>query len=273
MRDSFVVDQVQIEARIPAAQAGDRQAVDFLVKAHIRLITQEVLRMTQRFREWREDLLSEGVMGFMHAIKKYDEAKGAKLATYGMLWVRAYVSKFMMTKVKAVNSITTSEARSLYFNLYRLEKRSNEYQTDEDLAKQLGAEVGDVTRFRQASRNTAALSLEKKVVNKNGDSLGTLMNLLPDQLQTVEEVIGDAQEEFYRNNVLELFLKTRNPRERYIWDSIVKQGKTLKDIGIELGITRERVRQIIERMKEHLQIFAKRKKLTGEFKRELVTVQ
>lgn len=268
----FVVDQSQIDARIPAAKAGDKRAIDFLVKAHIKLIAREVLQMTPRCREWREDLLSEAVMGFMHSITKYDEAKGAKLATYGMLWVRAYVSKFMMTKVKQVNSVTTAETRSLYFNIYKLEYLSNERQSDEVLAKQLNVDVEAVTRFRMASKITSAISLEKKVMNVNGDSLGTLMNIIPDRLPTVEEVLGEDQEEIYRNTVLESFLRKCSDRERYIWDSVVRQDKTLQETGDELGITKERVRQLLERMKENMQVFVKRKRLVGEFKRELIPV-
>lgn len=235
----------------------DAEAAHRMVTSHLRLVAK--IAMGYRFYGLPvSDLISEGNVGLMRAVKKFDPDRGFRLSTYAMWWIKAAINEYVLNSWSLVKMGTVAAQKKLFFNLRKLKAKLNIYE-DGDLsieaadtiAERLDVSSKDVVDMnRRLSRSDASLNVP---VGEDGDldRIDLLMSDAPDQ----EAVFSDEEERSLGSSLLQQALATLNDRERHIIMErrLSEEPRTLEDIGEEYGISRERVRQIENRAFEKLQ--------------------
>lgn len=236
---------------------NDTEAAHRMVTSHLRLVAK--IAMGYRFYGLPiSDLISEGNVGLMRAVKKFDPDRGFRLSTYAMWWIKAAINEYVLNSWSLVKMGTVAAQKKLFFNLRKLKAALNIYE-DGDLsieaadtiAERLDVSKQDVVDMnRRLSRSDASLNVP---VGEDGDldRIDLLMSDAPDQ----EAVFSDEEERNLGSSLLQKALATLNERERHIIMErrLSEEPRTLEDIGEEYGISRERVRQIENRAFEKLQ--------------------
>ena len=235
----------------------DQVAAHKLVTSHLRLVA----KIAMGYRGYGlpvGELISEGNVGMMQAVKRFDPDRGFRLATYAMWWIRAAIQEYILHSWSLVKMGTTAAQKKLFFNLRRLKGQMQAIE-DGDLqpeqvakiAKMLAVPEQDVVSM---NRRLAAPdnSLNSPV---RSDSEGEWQDWLVDDSETQEEVLADRQEFDGRKALLNGALKTLNERERHILIErrLKDNPTTLEDLSQQYNISRERVRQIEVRAFEKLQ--------------------
>ena len=235
----------------------DQSAAHKLVTSHLRLVA----KIAMGYRGYGlpvGELISEGNVGMMQAVKRFDPDRGFRLATYAMWWIRAAIQEYILHSWSLVKMGTTAAQKKLFFNLRRLKGQMQAIE-DGDLqpeqvakiAKMLAVPEQDVVSM---NRRLAAPdnSLNSPV---RSDSEGEWQDWLVDDSESQEEVLADRQEFDGRKALLNGALKTLNERERHILIErrLKDNPTTLEDLSQQYNISRERVRQIEVRAFEKLQ--------------------
>jgi RNA polymerase sigma-32 factor len=236
---------------------NDLDAAHKLVTSHLRLVA----KIAMGYRGYGlpiGDLISEGSVGMMEAVKRYDPERGFRLATYAMWWIRAAIQQHILHNSSVVRMGTTASQKKLFFNLRRLKGQMQAIQ-DGDLrpdqvnriATLLAVQEQDVVSM---NRRLAAPdhSLNAPV---SGDNASEWQDWLVDESESQETLIGDREELTGRQGLLATALKTLNVRERHILEErrLKDNPTTLDDLSQQYNISRERVRQIEVRAFEKLQ--------------------
>ena len=235
----------------------DLEAAHKLVTSHLRLVA----KIAMGYRGYGlpvGELISEGNVGMMQAVKRFDPERGFRLATYAMWWIRAAIQEYILHSWSLVKMGTTAAQKKLFFNLRRLKGQMQAIE-DGDLkpehlskiATTLGVPEQDVVSM---NRRLAAPdhSLNAPV---RADSEGEWQDWLVDDSESQETELGDREELTGRRALLATALKTLNPRERHILQErrLKNNPTTLEDLSQQYNISRERVRQIEVRAFEKLQ--------------------
>jgi RNA polymerase sigma-32 factor len=235
----------------------DLEAAHKLVTSHLRLVA----KIAMGYRGYGlpvGELISEGNVGMMQAVKRFDPERGFRLATYAMWWIRAAIQEYILHSWSLVKMGTTAAQKKLFFNLRRLKGQMQAIE-DGDLkpehlskiATTLGVPEQDVVSM---NRRLAAPdhSLNAPV---RADSEGEWQDWLVDDSESQETELGDREELTGRRALLATALKTLNPRERHILQErrLKDNPTTLEDLSQQYNISRERVRQIEVRGFEKLQ--------------------
>jgi RNA polymerase sigma-32 factor len=242
---------------------SDLVAAHKLVCSHLKLVAKIALSY-KNYGLPVVDLVSEGNLGLMQAVKKYDPDLGHRLSTYAMWWIKASIQEYVLRSWSLVKIGTTAAQKKLFFSLRKVKNRlSNKYSraiSDGDMAEV--AEMLNVKDKEATEMNRRLsgpdMSLNVSVNNDDGSSSAELIEYLPDANPSHELVIANSQEKSLRHKVLINALSTLNEREVYI----IKERKlkdspsTLDDLSHHFGISKERVRQIEARAFEKLQQFA-----------------
>jgi RNA polymerase sigma-32 factor len=233
-------------------ETGDVDAAYKLVAANLRLVV-KIAHEYRRTAFQLLDLVQEGNMGLMQAVKKYDPWKGVKLSSYAAWWIRAYIIRFIMDNWRMVKLGTTQAQRKLFFNLSKEREKllaSGIDPTPRLLAKNLQVEVKDVEEMtaRMASDD---LSLDAPLRSDGDDSRQSHLDRVEATGATpADESIGDEQLRRLFRQKLEVFAKTlTDEKERVIFEERLlpaggKAPLTLQEIGDRFHLTRERARQI-----------------------------
>jgi RNA polymerase sigma-32 factor len=208
------------------------------------------------------DLIQEGNMGLMEAVKNFDPYRGVRFPSYAVWWIRAYMIRYIMNDWRMVKIGTTQAQRKLFFNLQK-EKEKLEAEGlapgPKLLAQRLNVKEDEVVEMEQrlASRD---LSVDMPMGN---DEEATLLNFLPDQKESPEEQIAETQYQQLLREKMEQFAAALKDKELVIFRErlLNEEPLTLREIGEKYDISRERVRQIEERVKRKLKTF-----LSKEFK-------
>lgn len=238
---------------------GDRDAAHMLITSHLRLVA----KIAMGYRGYGlplAELISEGNIGMMQAVKKFDPDRGFRLATYAMWWIRASIQEYVLRSWSLVKIGTSAAQKRLFFNLRKLK---SQMQAIDD---------GDLNPEQVAAIATKLDVPEKDVVDMNrrlafGDqSLNAptrgydegsteWQDWLVDQTVNQEESLSDRQEETQRKKLLQQAMSSLNDRERAIITArrLLDTPKTLDDLSQEFGVSRERIRQIEEKAFEKLQ--------------------
>ncbi len=246
-------------------ESGDLRAAYRLVAANLRLVV-KLAHEYHRNPIALLDLIQEGNVGLMHAVKKFDPDRGAKLSTYAAWWIRAYILRYIMDNWKMVKIGTTEAQRKLFFKLRQEQERlsAQGYEvTPKLLADRLSVTEAEVEEMdRRLGRDELSLDTP---MNPNEEGSDTRGDRLPDKEADAEHLLGDEQLRQVFRDRLESFAATLNEKDRYLFDVrlMADAPRTLQEIGAEWGVSRERVRQIeaalIERirgsMKEHIPDF------------------
>jgi RNA polymerase sigma-32 factor len=240
---------------------GNVYAAFRLVTSNLRLVVM-IAREYQRAFSNLLDLVQEGNIGLMEAVKNFDPYRGVRFPSYAVWWIRAYVIRYIMNNWRMVKIGTTQAQRKLFFNLQK-EKEKLEAEGFSPgpklLAQRLDVKEGEVVEMEQRLANRD-LSTD---VPLGGDENRTLLSFIPDSRQTPEEQFSDREYQSVLREKLERFAETLKDKELVIFRErlLTEEPLTLREIGERYGISRERVRQIEERVKKKVKAY-----LAKEFK-------
>lgn len=229
---------------------GDREAAYALVTANLRLVVKIALEFQRTWMNNLLDLIQEGNVGLMQAVRKFDPYKGTRLASYATFWIKAYILKFILDNWRLVKIGKTQAERKLFFNLYKEKERLYRLGYDPGpklIAQRLHVKEDEVIKMDQRL-GSWELSLEKPVRDDASDR--TVRDLLPASTKPVDERIGDDQLRSFIHEKLQAFRETLEGREMEIFDErlLAHQPLTLQELGDRYGITKERTRQIESRL-------------------------
>jgi RNA polymerase sigma-32 factor len=238
---------------------GDPDAAHRLVTSHLRLVA----KIAMGYRGYGlplSELISEGNVGMMQAVKRFDPDRGFRLATYAMWWIRAAIQEYILHSWSLVKMGTTAAQKKLFFNLRKL-KGQIEAIEEGDLTpenvKKIAKEL-DVPEADVISMNRRLMGPDHSLnapVRADGDGEGEWQDWLVDERDDQETRLGDRQELGIRRDLLNKAMKLLTDRERHILEErrLKDDPTTLEDLSQEFGISRERVRQIEVRAFEKLQ--------------------
>jgi RNA polymerase sigma-32 factor len=233
---------------------GDLKAAYRLVTANLRLVVMIARRYESAFRNLF-DLIQEGNIGLMEAVKKFDPYRGIRFPSYAVWWIRAYIIRYLMNNFRMVKVGTTQAQRRLFFNLQkekqRLEAEGFEI-TPKLIARRLEVKPSEVIEMDQ---RMSARDVSVDAPIGPGEE-GTMLDFLPSE-QTTEDAVANAQYQRAMSERMREFGQTLSGKDRTIFEErlLAEEPKTLQEIGEMYGISRERVRQIEERLKRRLREF------------------
>ena len=235
----------------------DTEAAHQLVTSHLRLVA----KIAMGYRGYGlpvAELISEGNIGMMQAVKRFDPERGFRLATYAMWWIRASIQEYILHSWSLVKMGTTAAQKKLFFNLRKLKgqmKAIDEGDLSPENVKEIASRL-DVPEHEVMSMN-ARLSGPDHSLNapRSAESDGEWQDWLVDECQDQEQVYADREELNERSKLLLAAMEKLNPREQYIIQKrrLSESAATLEELGSEFGISRERVRQVEAKAFEKLQ--------------------
>jgi alternative sigma factor RpoH len=237
---------------------GDPEAAARLVTSHLRLVA----KIAMGYRGYGlpvSELISEGNIGLMQGVKKFEPDRGFRLATYAMWWIRASIQEFILRSWSLVKIGTTAAQKKLFFNLRRMKNQIEAFEDGdlrpEDVTKiatDLGVSEDDVISMNRRMAMGGDTSLN---VSMNDEGEGQWQDWLADEGPLQDERIADAQESSVRHDMLLDAMDDLNERERHILQErrLAEEPKTLEELSQVYGVSRERVRQIEVRAFEKLQ--------------------
>jgi len=236
-------------------EKGDVEAAQTLVTSNLRLVVKIAYDYRQAYRNIL-DLVQEGNIGLMQAVKKFDPYKGVKLSTYAAWWIRAYILRFILNNHRLVKVGTTQAQRKLFFNLKKEKARLSAMgiePTHELIAANLDVSVKDVD---QMDRRLAAgdMSLDVPVGGPDGGRSTTRMELLPGDSEALDDVLAEGQLHDRLYEKIYEFGETLEGKEQAIFRErlLSEEPKTLQALGDDFGVSRERVRQLEKRLVEKI---------------------
>ncbi|MBB5518322.1 RNA polymerase sigma factor RpoH [Amphiplicatus metriothermophilus] len=244
---------------------GDPEAAEKLVTSHLRLVA----KIAMGYRGYGlplGEVISEGNVGLMQAVKRFDPDKGFRLATYAMWWIRAAIQEYILRSWSLVKIGTTAAQKKLFFNLRKLKGQIDAVEEGdlrpeqvEHIATKLGVTEDDVISMnrRMAGQETSL----NAPLRGDGDGGGEWQDWLVDEnAENPELKLANEDEYELRMSLLEKALATLNEREQHIIAErrLKDNPATLEELSKEYGISRERVRQIEVRAFEKLQKAMKR---------------
>ncbi len=233
-------------------ETQDMEAAQKLVLGHLRLVVKIAFDFV-RFYQNVLDLIQEGNIGLMQAVKKYDPFKGVKLSTYAAWWIKAYILKFIMNNYRIYKIGTTAAQKKLFYKLnqeYERIKALGETPTPKLLAEHFDVRESDVLEMQQILKDDQ-VSLDAPIQE---DSDTPLMHFFSSQETPVDEKLADTQLMDLFKKKLQEFSETLEGKERTIFTRrlLSDQPATLQKIGDDFGVSRERVRQIEKRLNKKL---------------------
>jgi RNA polymerase sigma-32 factor len=247
---------------------GDREAAHRLVTSHLRLVA----KIAMGYRGYGlpiSEVISEGNVGLMQAVKRFEPDKGFRLATYAMWWIKAAIQEYILRSWSLVKMGTTANQKKLFFNLRKAKSKisalgEGDLRPDQVqvIAKRLGVTEKDVVDMNRRLGGDASLNAP---IREDGDS-GEWQDWLADESANQEEILEEGEEMDNRRKALSAALSVLNDRERRIFEArrLADDPITLEELAAEFGVSRERVRQIEVRAFEKVQKAVKNRIATME---------
>jgi RNA polymerase sigma-32 factor len=244
----------------------DRQAAHKLVTSHLRLVA----KIAMGYRGYGlpiGEVISEGNVGLMQAVKRFDPDKGFRLATYAMWWIRAAIQEYILRSWSLVKMGTTANQKKLFFNLRKAKSQISALEEGDlrpdqvaAIATKLGVTEDDVVTMNRRLVGDVSLNAP---IRSESDS-GEWQDWLVDESVNQETRLAESEEFEMRRRLLGQALDVLNERERRIFEArrLSEEPITLEELSTEFGVSRERVRQIEVRAFEKVQ--SQMKKLTSE---------
>jgi RNA polymerase sigma-32 factor len=236
---------------------GDRDAAHKLVTSHLRLVA----KIAMGYRGYGlpiSEVISEGNVGLMQAVKRFEPEKGFRLATYAMWWIKAAIQEYILRSWSLVKMGTTANQKKLFFNLRKAKSRisaleEGDLRPDQVklIAKRLGVTEQDVVDMNRRLGGDASLNTP---IREDGDA-GEWQDWLVDDHASQESNLAASEELDNRKKALTDALSVLNDRERRIFEArrLAEEPITLEDLAAEFQVSRERVRQIEVRAFEKVQ--------------------
>ena len=238
----------------------DQEAAAQLVTSHLRLVA----KIAMGFRGYGlpvSDLISEGNVGLMQGVKKFEPDRGFRLATYAMWWIRASIQEYVLRSWSLVKMGTTAAQKKLFFNLRRMKNNLDAFEdgdlSPEDVQKistDLGVAEHEVVNMNRRMSMGGDASLNVSLSSEDGDG-GQWQDILEDDMPLHDEAIAASQEADFRHEMLSEAMDSLNEREQHILAErrLSEDPKTLEDLSKVYDVSRERIRQIEVRAFEKLQ--------------------
>ena len=236
---------------------GDREAAHRLVTSHLRLVA----KIAMGYRGYGlpiAEVISEGNVGLMQAVKRFEPEKGFRLATYAMWWIKASIQEYILRSWSLVKMGTTANQKKLFFNLRKAKSKISALEEGDMrpdqvklIAKRLGVGEQDVIDMNRRLGGDASLNTP---IREDGDS-GEWQDWLVSDAPSQERVLAENEELDNRRKALGEALSVLNDRERRIFEArrLSEDPITLEQLAEEFGVSRERVRQIEVRAFEKVQ--------------------
>jgi RNA polymerase sigma-32 factor len=236
---------------------GDRDAAHRLVTSHLRLVA----KIAMGYRGYGlpiSEVISEGNVGLMQAVKRFEPEKGFRLATYAMWWIKAAIQEYILRSWSLVKMGTTANQKKLFFNLRKAKSKisaleEGDLRPDQVklIAKRLGVTEQDVVDMNRRLGGDVSLNAP---IREEGDS-GEWQDWLVDDVSDQETRLAESEEADNRKQALGEALNVLNDRERRIFEArrLADDPITLEELAAEFGVSRERVRQIEVRAFEKVQ--------------------
>jgi RNA polymerase sigma-32 factor len=235
---------------------GDRDAAHKLVTSHLRLVA----KIAMGYRGYGlpiGEVVSEGNVGLMQAVKRFEPDKGFRLATYAMWWIKASIQEYILRSWSLVKMGTTANQKKLFFNLRKAKSKISALgegdlrpEQVKTIATKLGVNEQDVIDMNRRLGGDASLNTPLRE-----DGEGEWQDWLVDDSESQERRLADSEEADNRHSALREALEVLNPRERRIFEArrLADDPITLEQLSEEFGVSRERVRQIEVRAFEKVQ--------------------
>ena len=236
---------------------GDRDAAHQLVTSHLRLVA----RIAMGYRGYGlpiGEVISEGNVGLMQAVKRFDPDKGFRLATYAMWWIRAAIQEYILRSWSLVKMGTTAAQKKLFFNLRKIKgqlKALEEGDLRPDQVKRIATQLGvteeDVVSMNRRLAGDSSLNAPVR----NDSESGEWQDWLVDDTMDQETALAESEEAERRRGMLTNALQGLNERERRVFEArrLAEDPLTLEELSAEFGVSRERIRQIEVRAFEKVQ--------------------
>jgi RNA polymerase sigma-32 factor len=239
----------------------DRDAAHRLVTSHLRLVA----KIAMGYRGYGlpiSEVVSEGNVGLMQAVKRFEPEKGFRLATYAMWWIKASIQEYILRSWSLVKMGTTANQKKLFFNLRKAKSKISALEEGDlrpeqvkQIATSLGVTEQDVIDMNRRLGGDASLNAPIRDDGEPGEWQDWLVDTSPNQ----EAIMAESEEFDHRRSALTGAMSVLNPRERRIFEArrLAEEPMTLEDLAAEFGVSRERVRQIEVRAFEKVQTAVK----------------
>ena len=226
---------------------GDRKAAHRLVTSHLRLVA----KIAMGYRGYGlpiGEVISEGNVGLMQAVKRFEPDKGFRLATYAMWWIKASIQEFILRSWSLVKMGTTASQKKLFFNLRKVKGQIEALEEGDlrpdhvkEISRRLGVPEVDVVSMNRRLAGDASLNAPVRA-----DAEGEWQDWLVDEGESQEAVLVRTEESALRRDLLTDSMKKLNDRERRVFEArrLREQPITLEELSQEFGVSRERIRQI-----------------------------
>ena len=237
---------------------GDRDAAHRLVTSHLRLVA----KIAMGYRGYGlpiGEVISEGNVGLMQAVKRFEPEKGFRLATYAMWWIKAAIQEYILRSWSLVKMGTTASQKRLFFNLRKVKGQIQALDEGDlrpeqvtSIATKLGVTEEDVVSMNRRLGGDTSLNAPLRA---DGESSGEWQDWLVDESPGQEERMAESEEADNRRQLLRDAMGVLNDRERRIFEArrLADDPITLEELSTEFGVSRERVRQIEVRAFEKVQ--------------------
>ncbi|MFK7985288.1 MAG: RNA polymerase factor sigma-32 [Sandaracinaceae bacterium] len=242
-------------------EEGDVEAAAQLVTANLRLVVKIAYDYRRAYKNLL-DLIQEGNIGLMQAVKKYDPYKGVKLSSYAAWWIRAYILRFILNNHRLVKLGTTQAQRKLFFNLKKEKAKLSAMgiePTAELIAKRLDVPKKEVTSMERRLAS-GDMSLDAPVGQPDGGRPTARVELMPSPGMRIDDALADQQVSRMLTDKIHEYGATLEGKEAVIFSDrlVAEDPRTLQDLGDEFGVSRERVRQIEKRLQGKLRKYLER---------------
>ncbi|TET53460.1 MAG: sigma-70 family RNA polymerase sigma factor [Desulfobacteraceae bacterium] len=248
-RYRLLTKEEEIELAIRYREKNDQEAGQKLILANLRLVVKIAMDFHRYWMKNLMDLIQEGNVGLMQAIRKFDPHKGIKFSYYASFWIKAYILKFIMENWKLVKIGTTQAQRKLFFNLTKEKERLLSLGYDPEpklLAERLDVKKDEIIEMAQRLGGWE-VSLDAPVKE---DSKQDYSSFLPSPESGADELISVKERRELLQEKLEEYRNTLSGKQRDIFDNriLTEEPLTLQELGDKHSISRERVRQIQEKI-------------------------
>jgi RNA polymerase sigma-32 factor len=239
---------------------GDPEAAQKIILSNLRLVVKIARELHSYWLDNILDLVQEGNMGLMHALKKFDPAKGVKFSYYSGYWIKAHMLKYIMDNWRLVKIGTTQAQRKLFFRLKKEQEiltRQGLELLPEVIADRLGVTAQDVVDMDARLSTGREVSLDSPT---GPDSNQTLVTVLPSPEEPNDLRLGDMQASSLLSEHMRRFQGALKPRDAYVFEHrlLAEEPETLQELAERFEVSRERIRQIEDKLRKNLKKYLKK---------------
>lgn len=258
-RYPLLSQEEEFDLAVRLREYGDREAAERLATSNLRF----VVKIANEYRNYGfklMDLVQEGNIGLLMAVKKFNPYKGYRLLTYAVWWIKAYIQEFIIKNWSLVKIGTTQAQKKLFYKLSQAKEKVANEDDYKAIAENLDVREGDVAEMdlRMSARD---FSLDATI---DSEGSTTHIDLLPCEKANQEEIVAEAQEKAVIKKDVEDVISSMKERDRFIIEKrlMADEPMTLQEVGDHLGVSRERARQLEARIKKNLKESLCQKQLT-----------